>query len=116
MFHLFRVLADRVKALFIANAALDFEGQFASRAAERKAELLREAQTYEQEGLPIVAQELRQRAEAIDIQKPLACVLPSLEHWQAHDQPARPLLTRKPRDQHHGDKRLLLSNTPKKKR
>ena len=115
MFYLFRALTDRVKALFIANVALDLEGQFASRAAERKAELLREAQSYEQEGLPIVAQELRQRAESIDIQKPLACALPSLEHWQAHDQAAPPLLAQQPRDQQrNGDKRLL-TNTKKKR-
>ena len=37
MLWLFRAMADRVKALFIADVALDLESQLAVRQAERKA-------------------------------------------------------------------------------
>ncbi|MGE3806779.1 MAG: hypothetical protein AB7K24_19090 [Gemmataceae bacterium] len=85
MFQLFRVLGARLKALFVANVALDFESDFAAANAERKAELLRQAADYERDGFPEVATELRQRAAEIDLRKPLASVLPSLEHWRQHD-------------------------------
>jgi hypothetical protein len=84
MFQLFDALAARLKALFVTNVALDFEYALAARHAERKVELLRQAGAYEQEGLPEVATELRQRAAELDLRRPLASVLPSLEHWQAH--------------------------------
>jgi hypothetical protein len=84
MLQLFHALAQRVKALFITNAALDFEAQFVSRDAERKAELLRQAAQYEKEGLHIIAQELRERAEQISLEQPLATVLPSIEHLHAN--------------------------------
>jgi len=109
MFQLFRVLGARLKALFVANVALDFESEFAAASAERKAGLLRQAADYERDGLPEVAAELRQRAAEIDFRKPLASVLPSLEHWRQHDaeerrhlgaparQPSLPLENRTPR-------------------
>lgn len=114
MFHLFRALAERVKALFIANAGLDFEAQFVTRNAERKAELLRQSDAYEKEGLPGIAQELRQLADGISLKQPLASVLPSLDHWQAHDKTPTPALTAKS-NQRDGE-RLLLTTNPKKKR
>lgn len=117
MFHLFRAFADRIKALFITNAALDFEGQFAARSAERKAELLREADVYDKEGLTGVAQELRQLADNINLKQPLANVLPSIEHWQAHDREQRPALThataKRPAN---GGSRLPLLTAQQKKR
>lgn len=80
MFALFRSLTDRVKALFVTSAALDFEADFAARQAERKAELLRRAAEFEREGLPSVSKDLRSQAEALSIQRPLATVLPAIEH------------------------------------
>lgn len=117
MFRLFHSLADRVQALFLANAGLDFEAEFAARNAVRKAELLREAQVYEQEGLHMVAEELRRHVVGMDMKRPLASVLPSVEHWQAHDQIAPPVLTRqRPHDQdRHGAKPLPLSTTSKQR-
>lgn len=83
MFALFRALTDRVKALFITTAALDFEADFLTRQAERKANLLRQAAQYEDEGLPLIARDLRQQAETLSGQRPLASVLPSIEHLEA---------------------------------
>ena len=83
MLQLFHVLAQRVKALFITNAALDFEAQFVARDAERKTELLRQVAQYEKEGLHVIAQDLRERAEKISLEQPLATVLPSIEHLHA---------------------------------
>lgn len=88
MFTLFRVLADRLKALFVADVGLDFEAQFAARDAERKAALLRQAACYQNEGLTEVASELRQHAEAISYQRPLDSILPALTHWHGADMPA----------------------------
>ena len=76
MFQFFRAFFQRFKAKFIADAGLDFEAQLIARDAERKAVLLRRAAQYEIEGLQLVANELRQRAEAIDFQRPLASLLP----------------------------------------
>lgn len=83
MFALFRSLTDRIKALFVTTAALDFEADLAVRHAERKAELLRRAAAYDEEGLHVVAKELRHQADVLSIQRPLASVLPSVEHLQA---------------------------------
>lgn len=104
MFQLFRALGARLKALFVANAALEFESELAAVSAERKAVLLRQAADYDKEGLPEVASELRQRAAEIDLSQPLASILPSIEHWQQHDThkalpPVRP--TGKPRLAHN---------------
>jgi hypothetical protein len=80
MFALFRALSDRVKAMFAADAALEFEAEFLARAAERKAELLRRAERYEQEGLRGIALHLRRHAEELSEQRPLASVLPAIGH------------------------------------
>lgn len=116
MFQLFHALAARLKALFVANVALDFESEFASRNAERKALLLQQATEYEKSGLPEVASELRQRADEIDIQKPLASILPSIEHWQAHDN--HPVKPTKPALPHRSSKQpqLLSGPSPKTRR
>lgn len=46
-------------------------------------------ESYDREGLHAIAEQLRQRAERLSIDQPLASVLPSLEHWQQHSlQPA----------------------------
>jgi hypothetical protein len=80
MFQLFRALAERVKALFVTNAALDFECEFLTAAAERQASLLRQADRYDAEGLRGIAAHLRQQAEAIDLNRPLAMTLPIVDH------------------------------------
>ena len=80
---LFRTLTDRLKALFVADVATDFEAQLLARDAERRAELLRQAQRYEDQGLKSVAQDLRQQTESLGTQRPLASVLQAIEHWQA---------------------------------
>lgn len=91
MLAFFRALADRLKALFLTDAALDLEAHVLSRAAERKADLLRQAASFEAEGLTLVGSELRQQAAAIDLGRPLAIVLPGVEHLAA-DHPTVPLL------------------------
>jgi len=92
MHWLFRALTDRLKAMFIADVATDFEAQLLARAAERKAELLRQAQRYDDEGLKSIAQHVRQQAEGLDIQRPLSSVLPAIDHWREHDAQSAPLL------------------------
>jgi len=94
MFSLFHALADRLKALFVTHAALDFEAQFLASQAERKAELLRRAAEYEREGLEGVAHDLRAQAESLSVLKPLANVLPAISHLQA--EPKTLLLTTEP--------------------
>ena len=82
MFQIFRALAERVKALFVTDAALDFEAEFLCRDAERKAELLRQATRYDEEGLHGIAGHIRQQAELLSLERPLASVLPSVTHLQ----------------------------------
>jgi hypothetical protein len=104
MLWLFKTLTDRLKALFVADVASDFEAQFLARNTERKAALLRQAQQYEDEGLKCVAQEMRQRTERLDTQKPMASVLPAIEFFHAtekdlfleDDQPAVAMLPAPP--------------------
>jgi hypothetical protein len=76
---IFKALADRLKALFIADTACEFEAQFVVRDAERRAALLRQAQRYEDEGLKGVGQEMRLQAESLGTQRPMASVLPAIE-------------------------------------
>jgi hypothetical protein len=83
MFNLFRAFIDRVKALFAISAAQELESEFLARDAERRAELLRQAERYDAEGLHGIAQHLRQQAETHTVQQPLASVLPAIAHLQA---------------------------------
>ena len=95
MMALLRAVIERVKALFLATAALDLEADFVARHAERQAELLRQADRYAAEGLHGIAEHLRRRAEALDLQQPLAGVLPAIEHLHdtpVNEAPARPQL------------------------
>src|SRR5205085_4346065 len=82
MLALFRPLIERVKALFAISAAQELEADLLLRDAERRAELLRQAERYEEEGLHGIAQRLRQQAEQVSVQRPLAGVLPALAHLQ----------------------------------
>jgi hypothetical protein len=82
---LFRAVVDRLKLLLATAAAQEVEADFLTREAERKAELLRQAGRYAAEGLADVAQQLSRRVEGLDIERPLAVVLPALAHWhQGH--------------------------------
>src|SRR4051812_44997674 len=83
MLSLFRVLTDRVKALFVTAAALELEAEFVARAAGCRARPLRQAPGYDAEGLRGIAQHLRQQAEAAAVERPLAGVLPAVAHLQA---------------------------------
>jgi len=89
MFSIFRTLIDRLKTLFATTAAQELEAEVLAQDAERRAELLRQADRYEQEGLPSIALQLRQRVAQLDVQRPLAQVLPVMAHLQAG--PAQPL-------------------------
>jgi hypothetical protein len=91
MFHLFRAVLDRIKVLLATSAALELEADALARHAQRKAELLQLAQQYEAEKLPAVSLELRQYAEALDLQQPLAGITTALASWQGADtHPALP--------------------------
>jgi hypothetical protein len=83
MFGLFRALTDRLKALFVTSVGLDFEAELFARHAERQAELLRQAQRYQDEGLTGIAQHLRQQAQALSLERPLAGVLPASAHLRS---------------------------------
>lgn len=72
MLAFFAWLFGRCHAL---DSGLDFEAQLLARQAERKASLLRRAGRYSDEGLPHVAEELRQRAEALSFERSLGGVL-----------------------------------------
>jgi hypothetical protein len=101
MMALFRALTERLKTLFVTDIALDFEAELLTRAAERQAELLRQADRYDGEGLHGIAEQLRRQAEAIDLQRPLAGVLPALAHWQGtppNEETASPRLRLVPSD------------------
>src|SRR3954469_21665006 len=82
---LFQTLSERLRALFVADLALEFEAQLLSRQADRRAELLVQAEQHDRHGFPSVAAQLRHLAEALALDRPLAGVLPALEHWWADD-------------------------------
>ena len=85
MISLFQAISDRLRALFVADVALDLEAQLLSRQADRQAELLVQAEDHDRHGFPAVAARLRAQAEALGLERPLASVLPALAHWQAGD-------------------------------
>ena len=87
---LFQTISERLRALFVADVALDLEAQLLSRQADRQVELLVQADAHERHGYPAVASGLRRQAEALSLARPLAGVLPALEHWQADDRAAGP--------------------------
>jgi len=78
MIRLIQSAINRVKAMFTLDAMLDLEQQFVTRQAERKAELIRTADRYEQEGLTAIAADLRRQAETLTEQRPLQTVVPFL--------------------------------------
>lgn len=58
---LFQSLTDRVRALFVADVALDFEAELIRRQAERKHRLLEQADDFHERGYKTVAADLRQQ-------------------------------------------------------
>ncbi len=117
MLSLFRALSERVKALFVTTAALDFEAALLARDAERKAELLRQADRYDDEGLHAIAQHLRRQADGLSIQRPLASVVPPVEHLLGHDEGTTPLLRALPaHDRPDVLPMRIVRTNPKKKR
>lgn len=80
MLTIFRAVAERVRALFVTDAALEFEAELLTRQAERRAHLLRLAARYEIEGFHDLAQNLRRQADTLSTDRPLAGVLPAVDH------------------------------------
>jgi len=88
MLRLFRALAARIKALFIADAALEIQTEMAIRNAERKAAMLRLAARFEAEGLTSVASNLRKQAEALDLRQSPDGIMPGVEFVAEENTPA----------------------------
>jgi hypothetical protein len=77
---LFRAVTARVAGLFAAAAAADLEAALLARDAERRAELARQADGYDAEGLAGVADRLRGQAAGLAADRPAGAVLPALDH------------------------------------
>ena len=88
MTQLFQYVVDRLRALFMTEVGLDLEAQFLKREAERKADLLREAAKYAEEGFDDIAETLREQAGQISIDRPLASVLPAVQHLGTSGNPS----------------------------
>lgn len=117
MLSLFRAFTDRLKALFATNAAMELESEFLAREAERRAELHRQANRYEAEGLGGIAQHLRQRADNLLIERPLASTLPAADHLLgSHEAPGLPLLDVSPANGASQRPALRLIPNPTKKK
>ena len=78
----YQYLVQQLRALFLTEVGLGFEAQFLTREAERKADLLRKANQYDEEGFPEIAETLRERAGQISIERPLASVCPAAQHLE----------------------------------
>jgi hypothetical protein len=63
---LMRALAGRLKAAFATHAALSAEADLARLDAERRADLLRQAERMEAEGLGVAAEALRKSVAKLD--------------------------------------------------
>ena len=72
MMNIFRVLGNRLAAMFATHVALDFEKQFLSLQSDRKADLLLKADELEERGLGLLAVELREQAASLSSEAPLA--------------------------------------------
>jgi hypothetical protein len=72
MLKLLQAFIARIKALLTLAASWALEADVLLCHAEIKAELLRQAQRYEDEGLEGLANELRQHAEELGLQRPLS--------------------------------------------
>jgi hypothetical protein len=77
MLWLLKKAVERLKTLLVTDAALDLEAAFFARQADRRADLLKEADEYETQSLHVLAEDLRRQAEELSIERPLASVLPA---------------------------------------
>jgi hypothetical protein len=82
MFSIFPNLIVRLKVLVLTFIVADLEADLVAATADRKAELLCRAKQYEQDNLPSVAEQLRQQAEALAPDTPLASVAGPIAHLQ----------------------------------
>jgi hypothetical protein len=80
MLGLFRAVVERVKAVLAVRAAQEIEADALAHAAHRRAELLELAARYETQGQREVAAEVRAALGRSDADRPLAGVLPAVEH------------------------------------
>ncbi len=83
MFSIVPNLLARLKALLLTFIVAELEADLIAAAAERKADLLRKADQYQQAKLPGVAEQLRKQTEAIAPDRPLASVAAAIAHLQA---------------------------------
>ena len=83
MFSIIRALIQRFKAMFVVQAVLELEAELAASWAERRAELYRLANQYDEQGLHTVAQDLREQADSLSPEQPLASVLATVAHLEA---------------------------------
>ena len=85
MMKLFRVLSDRLAAMFATHVALEFETQLLNLHADRQADLLQKAAELERQGLDSPAAQLRIQADSLSFERPLASVSAtpfSVEHHE----------------------------------
>jgi hypothetical protein len=80
MLGLFRAVVGRVKAVLVVRAAQEIEADVIAHAAQRRADLLGLAARHEAEGQGEVAAEVRARVGRVDADRPVAGVLPAVEH------------------------------------
>jgi hypothetical protein len=80
MLGLFRAVVERVKAVLVVRAAQEIEADALAHAAHRRAELQDLADRFEAQGQGEVAGELRAAVGTVDADRPLAGVLPAVEH------------------------------------
>ena len=85
MMKLFRVLSDRLAAMFASHVALEFETQLLRLHADRQATLLQKADELERQGLDSPAAQLRLQVGNLSFERPLASVSAtafSVEHHE----------------------------------
>lgn len=98
MLWLLKKITDRLKSLLVASAATDLEAEFLLRQTERKAELLRHAHEYEEQGFGELADELRRQALELSHESPLSRGLTLLATLQGDPAKAEPAKLNSPDD------------------
>jgi hypothetical protein len=93
MFSMIRTMMDRFKCLFMTQAVLELQSAVIVACADRKAELLRRAARFDEEGLADIAAYLRRQVESLSTEKSLVSVLAIAEHWQAAPPALPPILS-----------------------
>jgi hypothetical protein len=88
MFSILPNLITRLKVLLLTFLVADIEADVIAAAAERKAELLRQAQKFEKEHMPDIAVQIRAQAEGVALDRPLGSVSAAVAHLQPNMPPA----------------------------